>query len=125
MTQYELVDLWIIHLTLAMTVFVAFLSATSAFLIVAHFKGKELRQALYWIVTALYCVAAVFFLLMFAKTLEGALDIREQAKLAGLDWFNIVYEHQILAPTIFTIGFIVQVLLAVGSIWYFRSTRSQ
>ncbi len=125
MSQYELVDLWITHLTLAMTVFVAFLSATSAFLIVAHFKGKELRQALYWIVTALYCFSAVFFLLMFAKTLEGALDIREQAKLAGLDWFNIVYEPQILAPTIFTIGFIVQVLLAVGSIWYLRSTRSQ
>ncbi len=125
MSQYELVDLWITHLTLAMTVFVAFLSATSAFLIVAHFKGKELRQGLYLIVTALYCVSAVFFLLMFAKTLEGALDIREQAKLAGLDWFNIVYEPQILAPTIFTIGFIVQVLLAVGSIWYLRSTRSQ
>ena len=125
MSQYELVDLWITHLTLAMTVFVAFLSATSAFLIVAHFKGKELRQALYRIITALYCVSAVFFLLMFAKTLEGALDIREQAKLAGLDWFNIVYEPQILAPTIFTIGFIVQVLLAVGSIWYLRSTRSQ
>ncbi len=125
MSQYELVDLWITHLTLAMTVFVAFLSATSAFLIVAHFKGKELRQALYWIITALYCVSAVFFLLLFFKTLEGALDVREQAKLAGLDWFNIVYEPQILAPTIFTIGFIVQVFLAVGSIWYFRSTRSQ
>ena len=125
MSQYELVDLWITHLTLAMTVFVAFLSATSAFLIVAHFKGKELRQALYWIVTTLYCVSAVFFLLVFAKTLEGALDVREQAKLAGLDWFNIVYEPQILAPTIFTIGFIVQVLLAVGSIWYLRSTRRQ
>ena len=125
MSQYELVDLWITHLTLAMTVFVAFLSATSAFLIVAHFKGKEFRQALYRIVTALYCVAAAFFLLMFAKTSEGALDIREQAILAEMDWYNIVYEPQMIAPIVFTIGFIVQVLLAVGSVWYFRSTRNQ
>ena len=125
MSQYELVDLWITHLTLAMTVFVAFLSATSAFLIVAHFKGKGFRQALYRIVTALYCVAAVYFLLMFAKTSEGALDIREQAILAEMDWYNIVYEPQMIAPIVFTIGFIVQVLLAVGSVWYFRSTRNQ
>ena len=125
MSQYELIDLWVTHLTHAVTVFVAFLSATTAYLIVAHFKGGELRQSLYRIVTALYCVAAVFFLLMFAKTSEGALDIREQAILAEMDWYNIVYEPQMIAPIVFTIGFIVQVLLAVGSIWYFRSTRNQ
>jgi hypothetical protein len=125
MSHYELVDLWITHLTLAMTVFVAFLSATSAYLIVAHFKGGELRQSLYRIVTALYCVAAVFFLLMYAKTLEAAIDIRGQAILADMDWYNIVYEPGMMAPFIFTTGFIVQVLLAVGSVWYFRSTRSR
>ena len=86
MSQYELVDLWITHLTLAMTVFVAFLSATTAFLIVAHIKGPELRQSLYRIVTTLYCVAVVFFVLMYAKTLEAAIDIRGQAKLADMDW---------------------------------------
>ena len=125
MSQHELVDLWLTSLSLAMTVFVAFLSATSAYLIVAHFKGKELQRSLYRIVTALYCVSAIFFLAMYAKTVEGALDIRDQARILGLDWFNIVYEPQALAPTTFTIGFIVQILLAAGSIWYFRSTRRQ
>ena len=125
MSQYELVDLWITHLTLAMTVFVAFLSATTAFLIVAHFKGSELRRSLYRIVTTLYCVAVVFFVLMYAKTLEAAIDIRGQAILADMDWYNIVYEPQMIAPFIFTMGFIVQVILAIGSVWYFRSTRTQ
>ncbi len=125
MSQYELVDLWITHLTLAMTVFVAFLSATTAFLIVAHFKGPELRQSLYRIVTTLYGVAVVFFVLMYAKTLEAAIDIRGQAKLADMDWYNIVYEPQMIAPFIFTTGFIVQVILAIGSVWYFKSTRNQ
>ena len=123
MSQYELVDLWITHLNFAMTVFVAFLSATSALLIVAHFKGKELQQPLYKIITALYCVAAVFFLLLFAKTLEAALDIRGEMGVANMDWYNTVYEPQLIAPTVFTIGFFVQVLLAAGSLWYFRSTR--
>ena len=125
MSHYELVDLWITHITFAMTVFVAFLSATSAFLIVAHFKGGQLRQSLYRIVTALYSVAAAFFLLLYAKTLEAAMDVREQARLADMDWYNIVYEPGMMAPFIFTTGFVVQVLLAVGSVWYFRSTRSR
>ena len=125
MSHYELVDLWITHMTHAMTVFVAFLSATSAYLIVAHFKGGELRQSLYRIVTALYCVAAVFFLTMYAKSMEAAINIREQARLADMDWYNIVYEPPMIAPIIFTTGFVVQVILAVGSVWYFRSTRSR
>jgi len=124
MSQYELVDLWITHLNFAMTVFVAFLSATSALLIVAHLKGKDLQPLLYRIITALYSVAAVFFLLLFAKTLEGALDIRGQMHMADLDWYNTVYEPQIIAPSILTIGLLVQVMLAVGSLLYFRSTRS-
>jgi len=125
MTQYEFIDLWIMHLEFALTVFVAFLSATSAFLIVAHFKGGELRQSLYRIVTALYCVAVVFFVLMYAKGLQAAIDIREQARLAGMDWYNIVYESEMMAPFTFATGFIVQVILAIGSVWYFRSTRRQ
>ena len=125
MSHYELVDLWVTHMTHLMTVFVAFLSATSAYLIVAHLKGGELRPSLYRIVTALYCVASVFLLLMYAKTLEAALDIRGQAILADMDWYNIVYEPEMMAPFTFATGFIVQVILAVGSVWYFRSTRSR
>ena len=125
MSQYELIDLWVTHLAHAVTVFVAFLSATTAYLIVAHFKGGELRQSLYRIVTALYCFAAVFFVLMYAKSLEAAINIREQARLADMDWYNIVYEPPMIAPIIFTTGFVVQAVLAVGSVWYFRSTRSR
>ena len=125
MSQYELADLWISHLNFAMTVFVAFLSATSALLIVAHLKGRDLQQSLYRIVTALYIVSAVFFLILFAKTLEGALNVRGQMQIADLDWFNAVYEPQFIAPSVLTIGLLVQVMLAVGALWYFKSTRNR
>ena len=125
MSQYELADLWISHLNFAMTVFVAFLSATSALLIVAHLKGRYLQQSLYRIVTALYIVSAVFFLILFAKTLEGALNVRGQMQIADLDWFNAVYEPQFIAPSVLTIGLLVQVMLAVGALWYFKSTRNR
>jgi hypothetical protein len=107
------------------TVFVEFLSSTSAYLIVAHLKGGELRQSLYRIVTALYCTAAVVFVLRYSKAFEAAINIREQARLADMDWYNIVSEHPMMASFVFTTGFIVQVILAVGSVWYFRSTRSR
>lgn len=125
MSHYELIDLWVTHVAHMVTVFVAFLSSTSAYLIVAHLKGGELRQSLYRIVTALYCTAAVFFVLLYSKAFEAAINIREQARLADMDWYNIVSEHPMMASFVFTTGFIVQVILAVGSVWYFRSTRSR
>ena len=106
-----------------MTLFVAFLSGTSALLIVAHLKGKELHLRLYRLVAALYVVATAFFLVMYAKTLEGALDVRAQMHVADLDWFNAAYEPQIIAPLVFSLGFVVQLMLAIGSLWYLRSTR--
>lgn len=125
MSQYELIDLWVSHIGHAITVFVAFLSATTAYLIVAHFKGGELRQSLYRIVTALYCFGAIFFMLLYAKSLEAAINIREQARLAEIDWYNAVYEPPMIALIAFSMGFVVQAVLAAGSVWYFRSTRSR
>jgi len=125
MNEYELLDLWITLLNFAVTVFVAFLSATSALLVVAHLKGGDLSPVLFRLVTALYIVAAAFFLIMYGKTAEGALNVRGQMREAGMDWHNTVYEPQMIAPALLTIGFLVQLLLAVGSVWYFRSTRGQ
>ncbi len=124
MSEYELLDLWITLLNFAVTVFVAFLSATSALLVVAHLKGDELSPTLFRLVTALYCVAAAFFLIMYAKTSEGALNVRGQMQAAGMDWHNTVYEPQFIAPMLLIIGFFVQLLLAGGAVWYFRSTRN-
>jgi len=124
MTEYELLDLWIALLEFAVTVVVAFLSATSALLIVAHLKGPELSLVLFRMISAVYCVAATFFLIMYGKTSEGALNVRGQMQAAGMDWHNTVYEPQLIAPLVLTIGFIVQLLLAIGAMWYFRSTRT-
>lgn len=123
MTEYELLDLWIALLEFAVTVVVAFLSATSALLIVAHLKGDRLSPALFRMVTALYCVAAAFFLVMYGKTSEGALNVRGQMQAAGMEWHNTVYEPQFIAPMLLGVGFVVQLLLAIGAVWYFRSTR--
>ena len=123
MTQYELLDIWQNHLALGMNVFVAFLSATSAVLIVANLKGAELPKLVYRLVVALYSVAATFLILLYGKVMEAALDVRGQMLLAEMPWFNTVYEPQFVAPLVFGTGFIVQVLLAIGSLWYFRSTR--
>lgn len=92
MTDFELVDLWLSHWFLAMSVFVAFLSATSA-------------------------------LIVFARISEGMLNVRTQMHEHNLQWFNAAYEPQFIAPVILTLGVIVQVALAIGSLWYFRLTH--
>jgi len=125
MADYELVDLWLTHLTLAISVFVAFLSATSALLVVAHFKKGGLQKPVYWLALSLYSVAVLFFVILFAKTSEGAINVRGQMHESDLHWFNAVYEPQFIAPLVLGLGIVVQIALAAGSLWYFRSTRVQ
>jgi hypothetical protein len=124
MTDYELVDLWVTHWALAMSVFVAFLSATSALVIVAHLKGAHLERSVYRLTVSIYSVAAVFLIVLFAKIAEGALNVRGQMHESDLQWFVAAYEPQFTAPSVLALGVIVQIALAVGSLWYFRSTRS-
>lgn len=123
MTDFELVDLWLSHWVLAMSVFVAFLSATSALIVVANLKGADLQPFVYRLVVNVYAVAAVFLIVVFAKISEGMLNVRTQMHEHNLQWFNAAYEPQFIAPVILTLGVIVQVALAIGSLWYFRLTH--
>lgn len=123
MTDFELVDLWLSHWVLAMSVFVAFLSATSALVVVANLRGAELPPLAYRLAVNIYSVAAVFLITVFGKIAEGMLNVRTQMHERDLQWFNAAYEPQFIAPTLLTIGVIVQIALAIGSLWYFRSTH--
>ena len=123
MTQYELIDLWVTHWNFAVTAFVAFLSATSALLIVATLKGKELEKNVYRLVVYLYLAATIFFIGLFAKISEGIINLRGQLHEVSATWYNVVYEPQFIAPSLLVTALVVQALLAGGSLWYFRSTR--
>jgi len=123
MSESELIELWIDHMDFLVTLLVAFLSATSAFLVVANLKGKELPTSLSRLVIYLYCVASVFFIGFMAKVAEGIFNLRGQMHEAGLSWYVVVYEPQFILPSLFIAGAFIMVSLVIGSVWYFASQR--
>ena len=123
MSQYDLIDLWVTHMDFLMVLFVSFISATSALLIVANVKGKELQQGAYRLVVYLYVVAAAFFFAFMAKVSEGIFNLRGQMHEANMDWYNVVYEPQFILPVLLVAGLLIAISLVVGSLWYFASVR--
>jgi len=106
-----------------LVLFVAFISATSALVIVANVKGKDLQPQAYKLVRYLYVVASVFFLVFMGKVAESILNLRVQMHAADMDWYNVVYEPQFVLPLIMIAGLVVVVSLVIGALWYFSSVR--
>lgn len=125
MSPYELADLWVTHMTFLLSVFLAFISATSAFLIVATLKGRELQNFLYRLILYLYLIASVFFLLFFVKVSEGLFNLRTQMIDLEMIWYNVVYENQMILPVILSLGVLIMISLITGSVWYFNSVREK
>ena len=125
MNQSELIDLWLTHMDFLLVLFVAFISATSAFVVVANVKGKELSLAACRLVRYLYIVASMFFLVFMGKVSESILNLREQMHKTDMDWYNVVYEPQFILPLILGAGFVVVVSVMAGSLWYLNSLRKE
>jgi len=123
MSQSELVNLWVTHMDFLLVLFVAFMSATSAFVIVANVKGKDLQPTACKLVRYLYIVASVFFIVFMGKVAESILNLRGQMHAENMDWYNVVYEPQFVLPLILIAGLVVVVSLVVGSLLYFSSVR--
>ena len=125
MNQSELIDLWLTHMDFLLVLFVAFISATSAFVVVANVKGKELSLAACRLVRRLYIVASMFFLVFMGKVSESILNLRGQMHKANMEWYNVVYEPQFILPLILGTGFVVVVSVMGGSLWYLNSVRKE
>ena len=123
MSQSELIDLWVTHMDFLLVLFVAFMSATSAYVVVANIAGKNLSLAAFRLVRYLYVVAAMFFLVFMGKVSESILNLRRQMHAANMEWYNVVYEPQMILPLILVTGFVVVVSVIVGSLWYSSSVR--
>ncbi len=123
MSGYELLDAFDSHLASVISFFVAYISATSAFLVVAYLAAPRLPSLVARLVVGLYSLTAVFFLMIFQRHWTSMLTIRDQMGDAGLSWYPAVYEPPWVLPTAMWVGVIVMSILYVGSVWYFVSAR--
>ena len=125
MSQSELIGLWVTHMDFLLVLFVSFISATSAFVVVANIKGQELSKQACRLVRSLYIIASVFFLIFMGKVAESILNLRGQMHASDMEWYNVVYEPQFVLPLLLTTGLIVTISLVAASLWYLSSVRKE
>ncbi|MFT4562612.1 MAG: hypothetical protein ACI9BW_002358 [Gammaproteobacteria bacterium] len=123
MSEFELLNTFVLHMDLVQTYFVAFISATSAFLVVAHLAAKELSSTIVKLAIGLYTFTAIFFLASFQRTFAGTIGLRDKLLAANMTWYPAVSEPQWLMPTVMWIGVVVMVVLTTGSISYFVASQ--
>jgi hypothetical protein len=117
MTDYELIDVFTSCIGLMINIFMAFISVTSAFLIVLFLAGDELPVFLKKLITAIYCAAGIFVIAIFHRTFTMQIDVRDQMG-PSLAWHTGVYEPQWLMPAVMYIGIAIMLMLFIGALWY-------
>ena len=80
-SEYELLDAFESHLGTAVTFFVAYISATSTFLVVAYLAAEDLRAFVANLVAALYSLSSIFLLLLFQRHWTSVMAIRDKMVL--------------------------------------------
>ncbi len=100
MSEYEVVDLFNSHAETLLTILMGFISATSAFLIVAYLVAKELSAFLASVAMALYSIASLVLMALAERQGTALVDLRGQMRQI-LSWHPGTYEDQWIMPTAF------------------------
>ena len=123
MSEYELTDSFLNHVELSMTYFMAYLSATSAFLAVAYLAGSAIPPILARVVLAVYSLASIYLIVAFQRITEIYIGVREEMR--GLvEWHPAVYEQPWLIPTVAWGAVAVMAMLYISTVWYFMHVRA-
>ena len=122
MSAYELTDAFMNHVQLGMTFFMAFLSATSAFLMVAYLAGCNLPSYLAKVVVSIYTLASIFLIFSFHRISSIFIAIRDE--MHGIaNWHPAVYEPQAIIQVVQWLVVVIMILLYLSSLWYFHHVR--
>ena len=125
MTDYEFIDAFVLHMNLVQMYFISFISATSAFLVVAHLAAKELPATMVRLAIGLYVFTSIYFLANFQRAFSITIAVRERMVESNLTWYPAVSEPQWVMPSVMWIGASVMLVLSIVSIWYFISSQKK
>jgi hypothetical protein len=123
MSQFEVADLFVSYLAITITIFVAFVSTTSAILVAAYFTKGSIPNKLAWVVIVIYSTSSIFLIGAFQRTSEVLVALRVQMQEIAL-WHTAVAEAAWVLPTLTTIATVTMLVIAIGAIWYFQYSRS-
>ena len=122
MTAFELTTLFASHLELLITILMAFISVTSAFLVALYFMDSKLGTILKILIAGLYILSSLFLIGVFQRTSDLLIQIRTNLT-AKVIWHTASTESEWILPAFLGAGLILQILLFLGAMGYFISKQ--
>ena len=122
MTAFELTTLFASHLELLITILMAFISVTSAFLVALYFMDSKLGTILKILIAGLYILSSLFLIGVFQRTSDLLIQIRTNLT-AKVIWHTAAIESEWILPAFLGAGLILQILLFLGAMGYFVSKQ--
>ena len=122
MTVFELTTLFASHLELLITILMAFISLTSAFLVALYFMDSKLGTILKILIAGLYILSSLFLIGVFQRTSDLLIQIRTNLT-AKVIWHTASTESEWILPAFLGAGLILQILLFLGAMGYFVSKQ--
>jgi hypothetical protein len=122
MTAFELTTLFASHLELLITILMAFISVTSAFLVALYFMDSKLGTILKILIAGLYILSSLFLIGVFQRTSDLLIQIRTNLT-AKVIWHTASTESEWILPAFLGAGLILQILLFLGAMGYFVSKQ--
>ena len=122
MSQFELANLFATHFALSLSIFAAFISATSALLVATYFASRSISSKLARVIIAIYVASSVFLITAFQRNSDIIVRVRS---LFGHDmsWHTAASEPVWILPVATSIGTLTLVAIMIGTIWYFYNAR--
>lgn len=122
MTAFELTTLFASHLELLITILMAFISVTSAFLVALYFMDSKLGTILKILIAGLYILSSLFLIGVFQRTSDLLIQIRTNLT-AKVIWHTASTESEWILPAFLGAGLMLQILLFLGAMGYFVSKQ--
>ncbi|MFT4562829.1 MAG: hypothetical protein ACI9BW_002576 [Gammaproteobacteria bacterium] len=122
MSEFELTETFLNHVELSMNYFMAYLSATSAFLVVAYMAGSEIPRFLARVAVMIYSLASIYLIIAFQRVAAIYVGVRDEMR-GTVEWHPAIYEPSWLIPSVAWLAVVVMVLVYVCSIWFFYHVR--
>ena len=119
MTAFESSNLFAYYLSINITFFMSFISATSALLVAAYFSGRVIPSRLAAVVIFVYVSTSIFLIGGFQRTSKVIEDVRAELP----DWHTASSEPLWVLPTITGIGTVTMIFIAIAACWYFQYAR--
>lgn len=119
MTEFESSNLFAYYLSINITFFMSFISATSALLVAAYFSGSVIPSRLAAVVIFVYVSTSIFLIGGFQRTSKVIEDVRAELP----DWHTASSEPLWVLPTITGIGTVTMIFIAIAACWYFQYAR--